>query len=79
MNLWEFADILTRMRTYALTRCVDILFECIDYGEITFYAENARTNMRKTLIVTHQTFYCVKLPCKYLENRLKNMIDEASI
>lgn len=79
MDLFEFADIWTRMDTYALTRCVEISFMSIGSGEITFYAEELRTNMRKSLIVTCQMFDRLAEPCKFLENILKNMIDEISV
>lgn len=80
MDLFEFAEIWTLMSTYAHIHCVDISFKSVIGSEnIIFYAEEARTNKSKTLIVTCQTFDRVEEPYKLLKNMLKNLIDEVSV
>lgn len=68
------------MSTYAHIHCVNISFKSvIGSEEIIFYAEEARTNKGKTLIVTGQMFDRVAEPYKFLKNMVKNLIDEVSV
>ena len=76
MNLFAFADIWTRVCTYALTRCVEISFRSIGSGEIIFYAEGLKTNMSKTFTVSAKTLDQLEHPAKVLEVELMSIIDK---